>query len=143
MNEARLATGSIYLGRYANRLINDDLFYPCAVSLGKPKFKTAYAIVDELDSAKPPRETWEEIRENGWTAKAEADLEKYFQDRSRAIDAALRTIVFAAKTFKKDPVLLCFENVCAASEKCHRTIFAGVMRRLYGWSFVELPDVNR
>ena len=133
---------AIYLGRYSNPLINDDLFYPCSISLGRPKFALDYRIVDELDAAKPTPDLLEEVKKTGWSLDFEEKLSILFRERSSKIFFGLRGIRLAAEAVGKTPVLLCFENV-VAGEYCHRTTLAKVMREDYGLTMVELPDASK
>ena len=103
---------AIMTGRYSNKELRNDGYYPVGISVGKPRFSTGY-----------------EIREQCYALAPRYDMLKLGYEE------------YKAEYFKK-LVLLCFEDIRKPENWCHRTLFAEWWLAHTGEVIEEMPEAD-
>lgn len=111
---------AILTGRYSNKCLKEDGYYPVGISIGKPRFPTGYEIREQCYALAP----------KGFMLKMEFEpyKEAYFQKlEDIGVDKVIgivQRLEARAADEGKDLVLLCFEDIRKPDQWCHRTLFA-------------------
>lgn len=127
---------AILTGRYSNKRLKGDGYYPVGISVGKPRFPTGYEIREQCYALAP----------KGFMLKMEFEpyKEAYFQKledigADKIIGIVQRLEARAAEE-GKDLVLLCFEDIRKPDQWCHRTLFAEWWKAHTGEVIEELEE---
>lgn len=111
----------LFTSRYQNRAIAETDLVPVGITLGNPRFKLAFKVVENVKLLAPPRSMW---------GKSHDEFIKLYRECLSGF--GLEKILSILKRISdehggRDLVLLCFEDVfCDDPTKnfCHRRVFA-------------------
>lgn len=129
---------AILTGRYSNKRLKGDGYYPVGISIGKPRFPTGYEIREQCYALAP----------KGYMLKMEYEpyREAYFQKLEDIgvdkIIGIVQRLEARASDEDKDLVLLCFEDIRKPDQWCHRTLFAEWWQAHTGEVIEELEEAE-
>ena len=128
--------GQLWTARYQSPGIVPSGLAPVRITLGAPRFPLGYKLAGDVRRLSPPPETF----------RKPYLLPDPFRLVYRAKLDALGVANVAAKLDEvrqesgADPVLLCFEDVRAGRDWCHRLVFAEWWHDQTGETVLELLD---
>lgn len=136
LNYANGLKPKVFFGRYANKLISNDLFYTVGISIGKPKFQLNYSVDMDFQSVYPVGLIGQE---------RDIFREQYFKE----LDSKEEEILFClniyhkfAQEHGKDLIFLCFENLTKKDSFCHRQFLAEWLERKDAATCREIFDLG-
>ncbi|MDH6624342.1 hypothetical protein M2271_002144 [Streptomyces sp. LBL] len=109
---------------------------PVRITLGGVRFKLPYSLTHSVRELAPRRD-YLSVPEPDFTTAYRADLDRLGPER---IAARLRQIAEAENDHRL--VLLCFEDLSAPRQWCHRRIFAAWWKEATGDAVRELSPVD-
>lgn len=124
----------IYTSRYSNPELQKNIYAAVKISIGMPKWELGYSLSGEFPSLMPfgllnRFERYEDFKLY------------YFRLLDRVGVYSIQKDLEHFKRFKKDVVLLCFEDIKKEPETwCHRTAFSEWWKLQTGDEIEELPD---
>lgn len=123
----------IYTSRYSNPELKTGNYTPVRISLGAPRWKTAYTLAGVI----------KELMPTGLFRISE--LEEFCPKYCKLLDSfgvdIIREQLKHYESFGKPVVLLCFEDIRKGGENwCHRNVFAKWWQARTGEIITELKD---
>lgn len=122
----------IFTSRYGNKEIAQTGLVPVGISLGNPRFKTAFKIPHRIKTLAPTRDMLDLPYKTYKT--------KYFRMLDELDESQLKEH-FKKISNGKDLVFLCFEDLSKEGEWCHRRMFAEWWQRKTGMKVEELAPL--
>lgn len=129
---------AIMTGRYSNKELRNDGYYPVGISVGKPRFSTGYEIREQC-YALAPRYDMLKLDYEEYKAEYFKKLDKIGVDK---IIGIVQRLDAKAQEEDKKLVLLCFEDIRKPENWCHRTLFAEWWLAHTGEVIEEMPEAD-
>lgn len=129
---------AIMTGRYSNKELRNDGYYPVGISVGKPRFSTGYEIREQC-YALAPRYDMLKLGYEEYKAEYFKKLDKIGVDK---IIGIVQRLDAKAQEEDKKLVLLCFEDIRKPENWCHRTLFAEWWLAHTGEVIEEMPEAD-
>ncbi len=105
----------MYVSRYSNKKITNDLYVPLRISIGAPRWRLGYKIVGAV----------KELMPFGLLDLERAEYEERYRAQLEKIGVgAISKRLESLRDGDKNVVLLCYEDIRKPGEWCHRTLFS-------------------
>ena len=135
----------IYTSRFGNKAVAQTGLVPVSISLGNPRFKTAFKIASRIKALAPTRDMlqmeYAPYKKLYFKMLDVLGIDEIKQHFKRISTAGTTLPLFKEKGGDcngKDLVLLCFEDLSKEGEWCHRRIFAEWWQKKTGNKIEEL-----